>query len=254
MNNKIAIDIHERTGFADGHAFAEAGTYERLVGRARFAVDPDAPAQAGIVDVDKASRNRDGLVEFAADLCILKPVDPARANRRLFFDYGNRGNKRAVQYFNDAPACNEPATREHAGNGYLFRRGYTVVWGAWQGDLLPGDGRMTLALPVATDGAAPLIGPGAVRVHRRSGRPDHAAVERLGLHPQPPHGLTRFLEGPADTAPLPRRRARRDCTGRVAVRAPRDRHGPRFPRLRAGDYRVRHPHPYAGRIRARLDL
>ena len=158
MSNRIAIGIHERTAFAGGHAFAEAGAYERLVGRARFAVDPDAPAQAGIVDVDKAPRNRDGLVEFAADLCILKPVDPARSNRRLFFDYGNRGNKRAVQYFNDAPAYNDPATREHAGNGYLFRRGYTVVWGAWQGDLLPGDGRMILTLPVATDGAAPLTG------------------------------------------------------------------------------------------------
>ena len=158
MSNGIAIDIHERTAFADGHAFAEAGTYERLVGRARFAVDPDAPAQADIVDVDKAPRNRDGLVEFAADLCILKPVDPARGNRRLFFDYGNRGNKRTVQYFNDAPACNDPTTLEHAGNGYLFRRGYTVVWGAWQGDLLPGDGRMVLNLPVASDGAVPISG------------------------------------------------------------------------------------------------
>ena len=158
MSNRITIDIQERTAFADGHAFAEAGAYERLIGRARFAVDPDAPAQAGIVDVDKAPRNGDGLVEFAADLCILKPVDPARANRRLFFDYGNRGNKRAVQYFNDAPACNDPATLAHAGNGYLFRRGYTVVWGAWQGDLLPGDGRMILTLPVARDGAQPLTG------------------------------------------------------------------------------------------------
>ena len=88
-----------------------------------------------------------------------KPADPARGNRRLFFDYSNRGNKRAVQYFCDAPACNDPAAPEHAGNGYLFRRGYTVVWGAWQGDLLPGDGRMTMDLPVATDGAAPLTGP-----------------------------------------------------------------------------------------------
>ena len=61
--------------------FAEAGAYERLVGRARFAVDPDAPAQAGIVDVAKTPRNRDGLVEFAADLCILKPVDPARGKQ-----------------------------------------------------------------------------------------------------------------------------------------------------------------------------
>ena len=158
LSNRIAIDIHERSAFADGHAFDQAGAYERLTGQARFAVDPDAPAQAGIVDLDKAPRNREGLVEFAADLCILQPVDPARGNRRLFFDYGNRGNKRAVQYFCDAPACNDPATLEHAGNGYLFRRGYTVVWGAWQGDLLPGDGRMILTLPVATDGAAPLTG------------------------------------------------------------------------------------------------
>ena len=159
MKNRIAIDIHQRTAFGDGHEFAGAGAYERLVGRALFAVDPDAPAQAGIVDLDKAPRNRDGLVEFAADLCILKPADPARANRRLFFDYGNRGNKRAVQYFCDAPASNDPATLEHAGNGYLYRRGYTVVWGAWQGDLLPGDGRMVMNLPVASDGDAPLTGP-----------------------------------------------------------------------------------------------
>ncbi|MDE0391272.1 MAG: alpha/beta hydrolase domain-containing protein [Rhodospirillales bacterium] len=159
MSNGIAIDIHQRTAFAGGCAFGEAGSYERLVGRARFAVDPDAPAQAGIVDLDKAPRNRDGLIEFAADLCILKPADPARTNGRLFFDYGNRGNKRAVQYFCDAPGCNDPMTLEHAGNGYLFRRGYTVVWGAWQGDLLRGDGRMVMDLPVATDGAAPLTGP-----------------------------------------------------------------------------------------------
>ena len=159
MSSRIAIDIRERTPFAEGHAFGDAGAYERLVGRARLAVDPDAPAQAGIVDLDKAPRDGDGLVAFAADLCILKPLDPARGNRRLFFDYGNRGNKRAVQYFNDAPACNDPKTLAHAGNGYLFRRGYTVVWGAWQGDLLPGDGRMIASLPVATDGARPLTGP-----------------------------------------------------------------------------------------------
>ena len=112
VSNRIAIDIHERTGFADGHAFAEAGAYERLIGRARFTVDPDSPAQTVIIDLSKAPRNSDGLVEFAADLCILKPVNPARGNRRLFFDYGNRGNKRAVQYFNDAPICNDPTTLE----------------------------------------------------------------------------------------------------------------------------------------------
>src|SRR3546814_12975332 len=88
-------------------AFGDAGPYERLWGRAHSAVDPDAPAQAGIVDIGKAPRNADGLVTFASDLLILKPLDPARGNRRVFFDWGNRGNNRAVQFFCDAPASNE---------------------------------------------------------------------------------------------------------------------------------------------------
>ncbi|HEY1430652.1 MAG TPA: alpha/beta hydrolase domain-containing protein [Stellaceae bacterium] len=97
----------------------------------------------------KASRDAEGLVRFTGDFAILKPHDPGPGNRRIFFDYGNRGNKRMLQFFNDAPASNDPRTLAHAGNGFLMRRGYTVVWLAWQGDLLPGNGRMVLDLPVA---------------------------------------------------------------------------------------------------------
>ncbi|MCC7276386.1 MAG: hypothetical protein IT561_27220, partial [Alphaproteobacteria bacterium] len=82
-----------------------------------------------------------------------------RGNRRLLFGYGNRGNKRELQFFNDAPPSNAPLTAAHAGNGFLFRRGYTVVWGAWEGDLLPGNGRMILDVPVATEGGRPITGP-----------------------------------------------------------------------------------------------
>src|SRR5437660_11382917 len=97
--------------------------------------------------IEKAPTDAEGLVHFTGDFSILKPVDPARGNRRIFFDYGNRGNKRMLQFFNDAPASNDPRTLEHAGNGFLMRRGYAVVWLAWQGDLLPGNGRMVLDLP-----------------------------------------------------------------------------------------------------------
>ena len=135
-----------------------AGAYERLTGRVHFAVDPGAPAYAAVVDLDKAPRNADGLVEFASDLCILKPVDPARGNRRAFFGYGNRGNKREVQFFNDAPPSNAPISAADAGNGYLMRRGYTVAWAAWEGDLLPGDGRMVLDVPVACNPDGPITG------------------------------------------------------------------------------------------------
>ncbi len=159
MTNAVRIEITERMPFADGALFGDSGAYERLVGRAWYAVDPAAPAQAGIVDLDHAPRNADGRVEFAADVMILKPVDPARGNRRLFFGYGNRGNKRELQFFNDAPPTNDPRTLAHAGNGYLFRRGYTIVWGAWEGDLLPGNGRLVLDVPVATEDGRPITGP-----------------------------------------------------------------------------------------------
>jgi hypothetical protein len=158
MTNKIEIRISERTAFAGGHSFGATGPYERLTGRAHFAVDPNAPAQAGITDIDKAPVNADGLVEFVADVCIFKPVDIEKGNRRIFFDYGNRGNMRAMQFFNDAPASNDPRDLSDAGNGYFFRRGYTLVCGAWQGDLMPGDGRMLLDLPVAMDAGKPVTG------------------------------------------------------------------------------------------------
>ncbi len=158
MTNLVEVRIAQRGSFADSHAFGEIGAYERLVGRVHFAVDPRAPAQSGIVDIDKAPLNAAGLVEFAADFCILKPLDMAKGNRRLLFGYGNRGNKRELQFFNDAPASNDPKTLVDAGNGFLMRRGYALVWAAWEGDLLPGDGRLVLDLPVARDGDRPITG------------------------------------------------------------------------------------------------
>ena len=167
MNGSLELQITRREAFADGHPFDDAGPCERLLGRAHFAVDPDARAYADVVDLDKAPRNESGLVEFATDVCILKPV--GSGNRRLFFGYGNRGHKRELQFFNDAPASNDPRTLRDAGNGFLMRRGYTVVWAAWEGDLLPGDGRMLLDVPLARDGDEPLTG--LVRTEFISDRP-----------------------------------------------------------------------------------
>jgi hypothetical protein len=158
MQNRIELRIAERTAFADGQAFGAHGPYERLRGWSHFAVDPKAPAQAGVTDLDKAPLNAGGLVEFAAEFVLLTPDDPERGNRRLFHDWGNRGNCRALQFFCDAPHSNDPRTAADAGNGFLFRRGYSFVWSAWQADLLPGNGRLTMAVPVASDNGRPLTG------------------------------------------------------------------------------------------------
>ncbi|MCP5150966.1 MAG: hypothetical protein H6983_25200 [Ectothiorhodospiraceae bacterium] len=159
MTNRIELRISERLPFADGREFGDVGPYERLRGRAHIAVDPTAAAQAGIRDLEYAPTNAHGLVELATDVLVLKPVDPDRGNRRLFFDYGNRGNMRLIQFFNDAAASNDPISAAHAGNGFLMRRGYTVVCAAWEGDLLPGDGRLLLDLPVARLANGPITGP-----------------------------------------------------------------------------------------------
>ena len=169
MTNPVELSIAERFAFGDRHEFGAVGAYERIIGRAHFTVDPSASAQRGVTDIDKAPCNADGLVRFTADFSILKPADPSRGNRRIFFDYGNRGNKRMLQFFNDAPASNDPRSLAHAGNGFLMRRGYTVVWLAWQGDLLPGNGRMLLDLPVARERTGPITG--LVRTEYIANRP-----------------------------------------------------------------------------------
>ena len=158
MTNRIELRIAERTAFADNHPFGDVGAYERLSGRAHFAVDPHAAAQQDVVDLDKAPQDGSGLVRFAADFMILKPREMQRGNRRVFYDYGNRGHKRALQFYNDAPHSNAPITLAHAGNGFVMRRGYAVAWLAWEGDMLSGDGRMVLDVPVASDHGKPITG------------------------------------------------------------------------------------------------
>ena len=133
MESQLIMRIERRVPFAEGHAFQGSGPYECLTGGVTLGVDPDAPSPQRIVDLDKAPRNADGLVECRSDLYILRPADPERGNRRLLFEFCNRGNKRALQFFNDAPHSNSPLALEDAGNGFLMRRGYTVVWAAWHG-------------------------------------------------------------------------------------------------------------------------
>ena len=56
----LRFEITERSPVLEGKAFGTAGAYERIVGRAYFAVDPDAPANRLIVNLKKAPRNAAG--------------------------------------------------------------------------------------------------------------------------------------------------------------------------------------------------
>lgn len=151
--------------------FGAVGRYEKLVGRVHFAVDPDAKANGRIVDVALAPRTAAGKVQWSADFYMLKPLDVARGNRALFYDVNNRGNQTAMRMFNDASG-NDP---DGAGNGFFMRQGFVVLWSGWIGQVLPGGGRMTLDVPVATDAGREITG-----LVRAEMTPD-APAERLNI-------------------------------------------------------------------------
>jgi hypothetical protein len=96
-------------------------------------------------------------VEYAVDLYLLKPLDLRKSNRRIFYDVLNRGNKLALNNLNDAPRVNEPTAAGDAGNGFLMRQGYSLLWSGWQGDIGEGEGLMRARLPVATDRGAAIV-------------------------------------------------------------------------------------------------
>src|SRR6201993_1264497 len=149
--------IQKRQLFAGGHEFPITGAYEKLVGKIYGEVDPKNRLNKIIVNLDKAPRNKRGRVEYSSDVCILKPVDMARGNGKIFFDAPNRGGKRIVAFLNDAPQADDPRTLEDAGNGFLMRQGYTIVWCGWQGDLMPIKNWLVLNVPIATNKGKPIV-------------------------------------------------------------------------------------------------
>lgn len=153
----IGLEISRRSVLADGKSFGSAGPYEYLTGTAQFAVDPAHARNAGITDLDLAPRGEDGRVHFDADVVVLRPVDPAKGNGRLFFDVLNRGLKLALRMFNGATGPETEAGPD-SGDGFLLRQGYTLAWCGWQRDVPLGPGRMALRVPEALQGGKRLRG------------------------------------------------------------------------------------------------
>lgn len=206
-----SLEIYERTPFADGKSFGKVGPYERLVGVARFAIDPARIRNYPIVDLDLAPRNSDNLVEFSSDVFILAPKDLSKSSGSLLYDVNNRGGKLALRFFNRAKPTNDPTTVEDAGDGFLMNQGYVIVWSGWLGELLPGGGRMLMHAPVALDGGKPLKG--MVRYEMMADAPtDTMPISRRENHgsfPLTERGLregvlTWRMRPEAERVPIPR--------------------------------------------------
>jgi len=164
---RIVITSIESPTF-EGVSFGEVGQYEKVRMRAFGEVDPNDPRNAGIADIQLAPRDARGMVEYSMDVFVLKPVVLANGNHRLLYYMNNRGNLDSALFpsigvlsvFNDGSGGNDPTTASHAGNGFLMRRGYTIVSSGWDAGVAPGGNRLTISVPVAKNpDGSPIVGP-----------------------------------------------------------------------------------------------
>jgi hypothetical protein len=141
------VELVERTDYLEGRSFGDAGPYELIRAKAFFAADPNLAPNKLVVDLHLAPRNEAGLVEWSADLWVLKPRDPAKGNGTLLYEVSNRGNIGILRQFH----------RAH--DQMLLERGFTIVLCGWQWDI-PADflDGLRLYAPIATDNGKPIRG------------------------------------------------------------------------------------------------
>ncbi len=157
MRNQVRLHIARCEPFAGGTSFGSTGAYERLAGTVHFAIDPHEPGLPFVCDLDLAPLNAQGLVEFSATLDIVKPVELSRGNGRVLYEFSNRGGRAAITGLNYGRGA-DMTRPQYAGDGFLMRQGYTVVWSGWQGDLIDRGHNVRAEVPFALDDGKPLRG------------------------------------------------------------------------------------------------
>jgi len=154
------FEIVSRAPAFGAKVFERGGEYETIVGVAHMRLDPRDPANRAIADIALAPASG-GWVHYQVDVIITRPRDPAKASRVLLVELPNRGGRLFPVMINEGGGVT--ATAADAGDGFLMRRGHTLAWIGWQGDVpLARDGsRAGAAFPLALAGGKPLQGPSA---------------------------------------------------------------------------------------------
>jgi hypothetical protein len=145
------IELLSREPWLGGKPLGKAGAYEKVRGRAYFAVDPGKPANQRIADIALAPQNAQGKVEFWGDFVVLRPIDPAKARSTTLLEILNRGVTQMNGFFFRVAAGSQFALPDPSPAGldllFPFDEGFTVAWMGWQFDLP--EPRMALKVPSA---------------------------------------------------------------------------------------------------------
>ncbi|MFQ5802511.1 MAG: alpha/beta hydrolase domain-containing protein [Candidatus Methylomirabilales bacterium] len=154
----VRIVIDEREDVLNGRSFGTAGPYEKIAGNVSFVFDPINPKNTRIVDLEKAPRNADGLVEASANFMVLRPKNAVRGGGTALLEVSNRGGKALLPYFNGGTWTRDPRLQPHFGDGFLMRLGLTIIWVGWQHDVPLRKGLLRLHVPVARERNRPIQG------------------------------------------------------------------------------------------------
>ena len=100
------------------------GEYARWDGRI---VGELAPTDGTIPDLEKATRDANGKVQYVARVSLFFPVDPAAGNGALLVDVPNRGNPLANVMYNSPRGIPLPIGSAEPGTGFLYDHGYAVA-------------------------------------------------------------------------------------------------------------------------------
>ena len=212
LSEVTRIEVMHREDVLSGREFGLAGAYEKLSGTAYFAVDPANPANQIITDIDKAPRNAESRVEWWADFYLLKPKDARRGNGTVFFDMGNRGEKRILHYFNFGDQVMDFQSEADFGDGFLLNEGFTLLWLGWQWDVATCDELMRVYVPIARNDGEPLRG--LVRA-------DFVVSSRVHSHRLADRGRYAGLPGGRSGSSGERLDGSRQCRGGTAARSSR---------------------------------
>ena len=90
------IEIASTEPMWGGASFGTVGAYEKLTGKAYGRLDPKDPKNAGMVFIDKAPLDADGMVAYSTEFLLMRPVDASKGSGKLFYNVVNRGNDQSL--------------------------------------------------------------------------------------------------------------------------------------------------------------